>query len=126
MKFSEIQRHYYETTGKASDVARQLAFAGFAAIWLFREGTAGINVPGAMIPAAAGFALALIFDASQYGVAAIQWRDQADRADAACESDDDECEVPLDINQWPRYLFNAKLLSVSLSYVWYIGSLFAL
>ena len=37
MKLSEYANVYAEFSGKASDVARQLAFAGLALVWLFRE-----------------------------------------------------------------------------------------
>lgn len=126
MKFREIQEHYYTVTGKASDVGRQLAFVGFAAIWVFREGTTGIHVPLGMTPAAIGFALSLVFDALQYGVSSWHWRNIVDRADAECENGDDECEVTHAVNVWPRRLFAAKLWSVGLAYTSYIAALVTL
>lgn len=36
MKLKKIQEQYYLQTTRASDVARQLAFAGIAAIWVFK------------------------------------------------------------------------------------------
>lgn len=126
MKFREIRENYYDSTGKASDVGRQLAFAGFAAIWVFREGTSGINVPLGMVPAAIGFALSLVLDVLQYGVASWHWRRQVDLADAKCEEDEDECEVPHDVNIWPRRFFAAKLWIIGLAYCSYIVALLAL
>ena len=120
MRFGEIKSHYYDITGKASDVARQLAFVGFGVVWIFRVGTTGITVPIEIAPAAIGFALALIFDALQYGIAAQKWRKQVDKADATCKTDDDDCEVPISINVVPRGFFTAKLWSVGIGYAWLV------
>lgn len=35
MTLSDYLASYYELSGKASDVSRQLAFAGIAVIWVF-------------------------------------------------------------------------------------------
>ena len=36
MKLSDYRETYYEFSGKASDVTRQLAFAGIAIVWIFK------------------------------------------------------------------------------------------
>ena len=123
MKLKDILGNYYEITGKASDVARQLAFAGFAAIWVFRQGTDGLQLPRSMFVPAAVFGLALIADVLQYGVAAWRWRVQADHADDVCKTEEDDCEVPHDINKWPRIFFTIKLWAVGVAYATFIGAL---
>jgi len=123
VKFGEVKENYYETTGKASDVARHLAFVGFGVVWLFRVGTSGISVPVEIAPAAIVFAVALFFDAMQYGVAARKWKRQVDVADSTCDADDDNCDVPTNINAVPRVFFGAKLWSVGIGYAWLIGAM---
>jgi hypothetical protein len=80
-------------------------------------------VPAEIAPAAVFFALALIFDALQYFIAARKWRKQVDVADAQCESDDDDCSVPVKINVAPRRFLAAKLSCVLLGYAWLVGGL---
>jgi hypothetical protein len=123
VKLKDTLDHYYATTGKASDVARQLAFGGFAAIWVFREGSAGVHVPPSMFMPAGLFGMALLADVLQYGVAAYKWKRQADAADEACESDEDEYEAPKEINDWPRLFFALKLWLVGLGYAWFVGAI---
>ena len=65
----------YETyTGKASDVARQLAFAGLAVVWIFRIGEGSKSVvPRAFLPAMFAFVLTLSLDLMQYVLGSIIW-----------------------------------------------------
>ena len=42
MKRAEIRDHYTAQTMKASDVARNLAFAGIAIIWAFKVNLNGV------------------------------------------------------------------------------------
>ncbi len=62
-------------TGKASDVARQLAFAGIATIWLLRVGekTGGIPFSGALLWPLLLFVAALASDLLQYVYAGTAW-----------------------------------------------------
>ncbi len=73
-KLSDYWQNFEEYTGKASDVTRQLSFAGIALIWLLREPRAGqLVVPEELIYALALFTLSLSFDLMQYIAASIVW-----------------------------------------------------
>lgn len=75
MKLSEYRKDYYQLSATASDVARQLAFAGIALIWIFKTGEINkdLTIPGPLIYAAFYFALALAADLSHYIIAAAIW-----------------------------------------------------
>jgi hypothetical protein len=65
---------YYELSGKASDVARQLAFAGIALIWIFhRESGNPVNIPQQLILPAALLICGLAFDLLQYVSGSLIW-----------------------------------------------------
>ena len=74
MNLADYRAAYYELSGKASDVARQLAFAGIALIWIFHErGAAPIAIPRALVAPAALFICGLGFDLLQYLCGALIW-----------------------------------------------------
>lgn len=62
-------------SGKASDIARQLAFAAFAIAWIFRAPSSSRSaIPPLLATATAYATISLILDLAQYvyGVAAFQ------------------------------------------------------
>jgi hypothetical protein len=75
MKRKECFEEYAVYTGKTSDIVRQLAFAGFALIWLFKSDVAELGpvVPREFAPAATLLLGALVADFLQYGIAAGSW-----------------------------------------------------
>jgi hypothetical protein len=74
MILSDYRDAYYELSGKASDVARQLAFAGIALIWIFHEtGGKPIAIPHPLVWPAACFICGLAFDLLQYVSGALIW-----------------------------------------------------
>ncbi len=74
MKLSDYRETFYEFSGKASDIARQLSFAGIGVIWIFRIGDDKPEFPAMLFPALALFVIALSFDLFQYVVASVIWR----------------------------------------------------
>ncbi len=59
----KFRESYYELSGKASDTARNLAFAGIAIIWIFRTGEGVANkIPQAIFWPLGLFAVALALD----------------------------------------------------------------
>jgi hypothetical protein len=68
MKIADYWKDFYELSGKASDISRQLAFAAIAVIWLFKTDTrtGQITIPpeliraGILIVARAGGGLASV------------------------------------------------------------------
>ena len=74
MNLADYRASYYELSGKASDVARQLAFAGIALIWIFHQsGGNPIAIPPLLILPAALFICGLGFDLLQYAGGALIW-----------------------------------------------------
>jgi hypothetical protein len=66
---------FYEFSGKVSDVARQLAFAAIAVIWLFKKDTpqGQLSIPHDLIFPGFLVLAALAADFLQYVVAAVTW-----------------------------------------------------
>lgn len=73
MLLSEAWDQKNFATGKASDIARQLAFAGIAVIWLFKTSDATKPVPADYLWPLWLFLVALLFDLIQYLYAGIAW-----------------------------------------------------
>lgn len=74
MRLADYQKTYHDYSAKASDVARQLAFAGIGLVWVFKtqEG-AKTGIPSGLLLPLALFALALAFDLLQYIAATVVW-----------------------------------------------------
>ena len=66
------QNAYYEFTGKASDISRQLAFAGFAIIWLFKDSTS-FHIPEALFIPLILLGCTLLLDILQYFFLGTSW-----------------------------------------------------
>jgi hypothetical protein len=74
MKLSDAKGAYEVLSGKASDINRQLGFAGIALIWVFKQGNAPFAVLDTQLLRAALFiALALTLDFVQYLTGAATW-----------------------------------------------------
>jgi len=74
VNLSDYRAAYYELSGKASDVARQLAFAGIALIWIFHEaGGNPIAIPHPLVWPAALLISGLACDLLQYVSGALIW-----------------------------------------------------
>ncbi len=74
MKLSDYQKTYYEFSGKTSDIARHLAFAGIALIWIFKTGAAPAHkIPQELHIPTILLALTLAFDLLQYVAGTAIW-----------------------------------------------------
>jgi len=70
----EYRADFYTFTGKASDISRQLAFAGIALIWIFKsEQTGSFAVPRDLLWPGILIIIALAVDLLQYCIAAVIW-----------------------------------------------------
>ncbi|HEY0025904.1 MAG TPA: hypothetical protein VGB24_23645 [Longimicrobium sp.] len=118
MKLSDVRTAYEVNSGKASDIARQLGFAGIALIWLFRTEVAGQpQIPDALLTPGLMIVIALTFDLLQYVSGAIVWSVYNRRAERLGRSQDEEFDVPPAIN-WPAlFFFWAKVAFLALAYV---------
>jgi hypothetical protein len=118
MNLKDAYDYYSFNSGKASDIARQLDFAGLAIIWIFRT-EAGPNqlVPKALIVPAALIVIALSFDLMQYVTGAGAWgiyRRHKERSGISLEN---EFLAPRTINWVQLVFFWLKLASTILAYV---------
>ena len=109
MKLAGIRENYYFHSGKASDVARQLAFAGIAVVWIFKDGDAAHPIiPGRLILPLLCFGIVLGLDLLQYAVSAAIWgifawlKERWIKAHSATR--DEEFEAPECLN-WPALAF---------------------
>ena len=75
MELKKYLEAYHEFSGKASDIARQLAFAAIAIIWIFKTNSIEIiAIPNELIRPSALIIMALAFDLLQYVIASIIWK----------------------------------------------------
>ena len=119
MKLSDYRETFYEFSGKASDVTRQLAFAGIAIIWIFKiEDKQFPQIPSELLLPSITLALTLAFDLLQYVSAAIvwgifQWYKERQLKNL---SDDPDLDAPsiLKLPQLTFFIF--KIISVIFSY----------
>lgn len=121
----EAREEYYERTTTASNLARQLAFAGIAIVWIFRTtGANGPALPDALLLPALLLALALAVDLSQYIYAAAAWGWFHRRKELSGAALDEEVgQAPRWIN-WPtNFLFVAKVILVAVAYGYLIAFL---
>ncbi|WP_215824722.1 hypothetical protein [Xanthomonas citri] len=70
----EYQQAYRDLSGRASELVRQLSFAGIAFVWVFKKDGAGLDsVPSDLHLPALIFAIALLADYLQYAAGAAMW-----------------------------------------------------
>ena len=118
MTLSDARDGYYVHSGKASDIARQLAFAGIAIIWIFKKDVNGMPTIGSsFIPATKWFIVTLGADLLQYVCAATawglfaRWKERQPGVDAETEFD-----APSWLN-WPgNAFFVTKIVCVTVAY----------
>lgn len=117
MNLITIRQTYYDFSGKASDISRQLCFAGIALIWLFKTEKGDLlGVPGVLLIPASLFALSLAFDSFQYIYCSASWALYARHLEAQNISEEEEIDFPLWIN-WPTLTcFWLKLVFVLIGY----------
>jgi hypothetical protein len=74
MKLSDYMRDSQEFSAKASDLSRQLAFAGIAIIWIFaKQDNSSLTIPKELIRPALLFCISLALDLTQYVVLTAIW-----------------------------------------------------
>lgn len=112
MKLETIRTTYDFFTGKASEINRQLIFAGIALIWIFKtESSSHILLPLDLLIPAKIFIIALILDILQYVVSGIIWGMANRYYEFKDTEENTEFTVPVWFN-WPALLlFYGKLLA---------------
>ncbi len=118
MRLEDCREYYYYHSGKASDVARQLGFAGLALIWIFKLQTQpGLAVPSSLILPAGLIVVTLACDLLQYISGTLAWGIYNRLKEVAGFSQDKEFKAPPQLN-WPALVFFwAKLTAIIAAYV---------
>jgi len=121
MKLEDVRDTYYSLTGRASDIARQLSFAGIALIWAFRETSGGIErVPSELTPAGILVVLSLSFDLLHYVIGGAIWGIYNRRKERAGVEQAVDFEANPFLN-WPSIgLYWAKILCVISAYWFFL------
>ena len=119
MKLKEYRSEYYVFSAKAGDVARQLAFAGIAVIWVFKDDKLGqLPLPNMLYAPTAAFVLSLALDMLHYAYSSLVWGAYSHiQKRWKKHTDEDELgDAPYSFN-WPALaLFWGKLVSVIVGY----------
>lgn len=108
MTRSDYIERLYEFTTKASDLSRQVAFAGIAAVWIFaKTGNGSVRLPPELRGALLCFCVALVLDLVQhyYRSAATWLHFLSASRHAAPEDDDPDLGAPPKWATWPTGLF---------------------
>jgi hypothetical protein len=117
LNLADVRRAKDEYTAKASDMARQLAFAGIAVIWLLKSGTTVDTIPGSVIPALGFFALTLACDVLHYSASSVVWIRYLKLLEKKNTAEKAQFNPPHWIN-WPGYtFFVAKLSAVFIGWL---------
>jgi hypothetical protein len=124
VNLQDARENYYFYTGKASDLARYLGFAGLGLIWIFAtELTDQQRIPTSLVPAAIFIVIGLALDLLQYLVAGASWgifqrvkERQLTQARVNGEAIEEDFEAPDWIN-WPTIFFYwSKMVAMATAY----------
>lgn len=115
MKLSDHKSSYYDHTASASSVARQIAFAGIAFIWIFkRESTGSITLPTELLWPAILLILGLTSDLLQYFSASAIWGVFHRTKEKQGIKQNEEIQASIYLN-WPSLAFFwIKLFSITI------------
>lgn len=121
MKREDTRKAYYWYSEKASDIARQLAFAGIAVIWVFKvDGSDGPAIANEFVWPGVLVLITLTLDLLQYAWGAAAWGVFNRKQEMKKVPEAEEFEAPRQIN-WPTLvLFWGKLAMVAAAYVFLI------
>lgn len=112
MKRERALRIYEEHTGQASNVARQLAFAAIAWVWIFVQQNGGAMPPVLWLPSLL-VVVALWADLAQYTYAGIAWgRFHRSKENAGLALDADVGQAPDWINWFTNTCWFVKCFAV--------------
>jgi hypothetical protein len=120
MKVDEYKTVYEKTSGKLSEINRNIAFAGIAIIWIFTKTDTQIVVPSELVLPAIFLVLSLIFDMLQYAyktvIYAVVFRNKEKEIKRKKLNRDEEFDhsPTLNIITWTLWVF--KIAFVILAY----------
>jgi len=135
LKLEDTREIYYETTGKVSDLVRQLGFAGIAIIWVFKTQSEGRQIiPKGFLPAGILIFLALAADLFQYAASVQIWdkfnrnkeTELTEKAEilsaqgVSYDVEEEDFDAPDSINDLTKRLFWTKFVLMFAAYVYLI------
>jgi hypothetical protein len=126
IKLKECEEVYYMYSGKASDVARQISFAGIAIVWMFKPGNnLNLVMPHSLLIPLFLFSLSLFFDILHYIYSTVVWGCFHRMEENKGKEPETEVTIPQWFN-WPSItLFSLKLLFVVVGcffvFIFFIG-----
>ena len=117
MKLQTALDNYYFYSGKVSDIARQLAFAAIAVIWLFKSGDGrSISIPKELLYPLKLVVVSLAVDLLQYVFGTIAWGGFHRYKESTIVPDSDDFKAPRIIN-WPTlFCFWLKIIVLFYAY----------
>lgn len=115
MKVADCWKTADAYTGKASDLARQLGFAGIALIWIFTDASDEKKVPSQLIAPGAILVFALACDLIHYIISAALWTRFA-REQERKMTREQEFKAPKQINWVPNAIWVIKLGAILIAY----------
>lgn len=118
-RLADIYQAKNDATGKASDVGRQLGFAGIATAWLLR-GEGAQPLDSALLYALTLLALALLVDFMQYVYCSIIWKAFYNEQFKKHRSDDVFVDIPDHLSERAYRFFWAKIVLLFLGYGWLV------
>ena len=114
----EFRKYYYEFSGKASDRARHLAFAGVAIVWIFRTGqSTETTFPKDLLFPLILFATVLALDFFQYVAQALSWGIFSRWHEKTGAKDEQTLTAPQWMNWVPLAMFWGKIIIVTVAYL---------
>jgi hypothetical protein len=127
MTLTDYRETYYTFSAKASDISRQLSFAGIALIWVFKIENGGpLAVPAPLHWPAFLFAAALAFDLLHSVCGTFIWGIFARYHERKGTNEDEEIDAPAYFN-WPILAcFCLKLASLASGYALVLSYLYGL
>ena len=125
MKLSDAKENYYYFSGKLSDIARQLNFAGIAVVWVVVQKDTG-KIPGSLDSIDDPlfyFALGLALDLAHYMVSTFSWGVFHRIMERRGGGQDDEFLAPRWINWLALVFFWVKVFCTVVGYVFLLQTI---
>ena len=125
MTLEKYKKVYEEFSGKLSDNARKLAFAGIAIVWIFKQEKDGAFIlPAQLKLAISMFVISLSLDLLQYIYQTILWGTFHRHHEKKGKSEDSELKASKYFN-WPAiFFFWSKVIALVVGYVLVLCFLF--
>jgi hypothetical protein len=122
MKLENVRENYSYNSGKASDIVRQLGFAGIALVWIFRIDNAGVQaIRSELIMPATLIVITLSLDFLQYVAGTIVWGVYGRKKELEFETQNKDLDKEEFIYSrylnWPaNSLFCLKIITIAWAY----------